>query len=69
MKSFAHDSYAISVAPPKLYSMRFEEFLTRNVFMEPAAGAAKGLHLPSFSASVYGIAHGAGVRTIEEERE
>jgi len=33
-KSVLHDSYAISVAPPKLYSKRFVDFMTKEVFME-----------------------------------
>ncbi|GFR45455.1 hypothetical protein Agub_g6852 [Astrephomene gubernaculifera] len=67
-KSFTHDSFAISVAPPKLYSMRFDDFLTKTVFMDPADAAAKGLYAPSpHGNSIYGMPH-QGVPTIEEER-
>lgn len=30
-KSVVHDSYAISVAPPKLYSQRFADFMCKEV--------------------------------------
>ncbi|KAG2487447.1 hypothetical protein HYH03_014014 [Edaphochlamys debaryana] len=68
-KSVTHDSYAISVAPPKLYSIRFAEFLNKAVFLDPAVAAAKGLHLPPPSASMYAYPYGyaPGVATIEEE--
>ncbi|PNH12633.1 Phosphatidylinositol 4-phosphate 5-kinase 9 [Tetrabaena socialis] len=67
-KSMTHDSYAISVAPPKLYSMRFADFLTKSVFMDPAAAAAKGLYLPPPTISLYGT-YAPGFTTIEEERD
>ena len=31
LKSILHDSYAISVAPPKLYANRFYDFMSSNV--------------------------------------
>ncbi|KAG2429673.1 hypothetical protein HYH02_014011 [Chlamydomonas schloesseri] len=64
-KSLTHDGYAISVAPPKLYSLRFADFLTRVVFMDPTVAAARGLHLPPAHSSMYVPA----VTTIEEERD
>ncbi|PNW79094.1 hypothetical protein CHLRE_09g400478v5 [Chlamydomonas reinhardtii] len=64
-KSFTHDGYAISVAPPKLYSIRFADFLTKAVFMDPSVAASRGLHLPPLYSSLYVPA----VTTIEEERD
>ncbi|KAG2429639.1 hypothetical protein HXX76_010869 [Chlamydomonas incerta] len=64
-KSLTHDGYAISVAPPKLYSLRFDEFLTKVVFMDPGVAASRGLHLPPAHSSMYVPA----VTTIEEERD
>ncbi|GIL44135.1 hypothetical protein Vafri_1667 [Volvox africanus] len=84
VKSFTHDSYAISVAPPKLYSSRFADFLIRTVFLDPAITASHGLRsLPpvaaALSVSVTRVhtmsttrVHTMSttrVHTIEEERE
>ncbi|EFJ44342.1 hypothetical protein VOLCADRAFT_106487 [Volvox carteri f. nagariensis] len=68
VKSFTHDSYAISVAPPKLYSARFAEFLIKAVFMNPASAAARGLRLPPPTAAAFSV-QGPTVHTIMEERE
>lgn len=66
-KSMTHDSYAISVAPPKLYAARFADFLTGTVFMDPQAAAARGLAPlpPAGSLMLYGSV----VAPIEEEHD
>ena len=38
-KSILHDSYAISVAPPKLYATRFYDFMSSNVSVKGGASS------------------------------
>jgi hypothetical protein len=66
-KSVTHDSYAISVAPPKLYGTRFADFLTKAVFMDPVSPLAKGLVPPRPAGA--DTQYGAGVSTIHEESD
>ncbi|GIL87383.1 hypothetical protein Vretimale_1691 [Volvox reticuliferus] len=68
VKSFTHDSYAISVAPPKLYCARFADFLMRTVFLDPAIAAARGLRLLPPAAGALSMT-ATRVHTIGEGRE